>query len=139
MSAYIVEQQTIGFIVQSAIGYGLIKRGEAIKTANMLWKENKKSIEYRYSHSDDLKEYSKIGRFRAFGHLGTFKEFVPLQVINSCNNLDYQSCEHPTWRDSDACKLLDIIIAKANRLSKKIVGEPIWGSPKPVTIKRIDY
>lgn len=43
------------------------------------------------------------------GRLRLYKSLTPVQVIKACDCLEYQSCEHPEWEQSEACKLLKAI------------------------------
>lgn len=135
MSAFIVEQETIGFIVQAGISYGIIEREDALRTANMLWRENQKSIKSCYPNK---KDFCKIGRFKSIGHLGTFKEFAPSQVRETINYFKYQSCEHNGWESSKSYCLIRIIRDKAMDRGGYKQGV-VWGSPAPVKITRIKY
>lgn len=70
------------------------------------WDENRSSIEHRYP--DTREDFSNapgpVGEdFRyQYGERFTRTEITPAQVIRACDCLDYQSCEHPGWKDSDA-------------------------------------
>ena len=39
--------------------------------------------------------------------------YTPIQIIKLCNSLIYQSCEHPTWKDSEAYAIITSIIDHA--------------------------
>jgi hypothetical protein len=39
-----------------------------------------------------------------------FHEFSKVQIIKAVRCLEYQSCEHPGWEESAACRLLRAII-----------------------------
>ena len=43
------------------------------------------------------------------------RELSPVQVLKACNCLEYQSCEHPGWEDSQARANLEVIRAYAVR------------------------
>lgn len=76
----------------------------------MLWNENHRSVAYRYPDEQD-------------GWLGTDHEDVALYryqhsqapklsavgALKAIRCLDYQSCEHPQWEDSEAKRFLDVL------------------------------
>ena len=128
MSAYIVSQETAGFIVNAAINYGLINRSEALATANMLMKENQQSVKSRYRD-----QYAAIPIFTNKKQLGVFNSYHPQQVKWTCEHFAYQSCEHKTWEGSYTYSLIELIKEAAERIPHKKVDEMdlIWGAPIP--------
>ncbi len=132
MSAYIVDQQTAAFIVNAAINYGLIKRSEALSTANMLMQENQKSIEYRYG----CDEYANIVVFTNKKQLGVFDSYDPRQVVKSCEHFAYQACEHRTWEQSKAHGFIKLVEFCAVKLIKHTtsIKDTVWGAPDPVSM-----
>lgn len=115
MSAYIVSKRHIDFLVHAAICYGRpgrLRYGEmpveyvtADRVGRDLWRENCISVAYRYPDCapDDLpgpvptpdpEEYEY-----ADPRLGFPK---PVAVLAALDCLEYQSCEHPGWRESAA-------------------------------------
>ena len=78
--------------------------GQEQETVDLLFAENVKSFNYRYNE--------------AFPTTGIVydpfaPDLQPIEVIKACNCLDYQSCEHPQWVVSLACKLLHDIQQQA--------------------------
>lgn len=140
MSAYIVGQNVIGYIVNAGIHYGVIKSSEAVSKARMLWRENQISVHHRYGDQDD---YGNIGNITKRLHLGHFgDEFDPYQVIVSCQHLEYQSCEHAGYRYSQADQLLnDIMTAVEERhgISREDERQgTIWGAPEPAFMASLE-
>jgi len=134
MSCYIVEQSVAGFITNAAINYGIIKRSEAIEFANMIMQENQKSVAHCYSHKNP---FWSIYIFTDREELGIFDEYQPCQVGKTCRMFIYQSCEHPTWKDSKAYKLVkqvqvcaDLITEETGKLLDD--NDMEWGTPAPV-------
>ena len=80
---------------------------DANQIGEMLHAENVKSVNYRYGEATKphfaLCEWSA---FQAFSHV---------QIIKAARCLRYQSCEHPGWEGSDACKLLQAIIGRCGQ------------------------
>ena len=118
MSAFIVNHNHINAIVRWACRnyvksyHGNPTRTWAIagreqETVELLYKENVKSVNYRYH--DWGAEPDKI----VYNPFAT--DLTPVQVIKACHCLGYQSCEHDGWEDSDAKAILDDIEAAAVR------------------------
>ena len=75
---------------------------DANQIGEMLHAENVESVNYRYGEAT-------IPNFEIC-EWAAFHEFPHVQIIKAARCLDYQSCEHPGWEESDACKLLEAII-----------------------------
>lgn len=151
MSAYIVNKSHILFLVQAMTSntiqqHGLTFRwyhggegkqlnyGEdsnAADIANLLWRENIKSVSARYPNesSETLPgplEHETITA-RDFRH--TFDSINPVQVLKACDCLEYQSCEHDGWIESEAHTIL-------NRLRRDAIhalhgyDDAEWGAPE---------
>jgi hypothetical protein len=79
----------------------------------ILWAENVASVHYRYPGEDvDTLPgtYAADGRHEVshgytFSRLGKLPTAVEAFSLIAC--LDYQSCEHPEWIDSEAYRILD--------------------------------
>lgn len=71
--------------------------GNEQQTAELLFSENVKSVNYRYKESSDTTGII----YDPFA-----PDLLPIEVIKACDCLAYQSCEHPEWDDSLSCKLL---------------------------------
>lgn len=133
MSAFLVSKHHIDALVTAAqhgpSGQRLdhwtpVKLGQLDPTAypdlvgRALWLENVASLEYRYPGAVD--EWEEAAAEAAVYHFTARP--IPLtlvEAIKAADCLDYQSCEHPTWEESDACKFL--LTLKA-RLASSIPG-----------------
>ncbi len=116
MSAWIVSRQHIDVMVDAAIRSGLVEASQADEVGRMLWKENLVSVAYRYPRDKDGKRPGPTDFRDADVDTYTFtplpKEIVDVWNLNPDAALaktvgcyEYQSCEHPGWRDSPACAL----------------------------------
>lgn len=118
MSAFICSDRHINAIVRFAcknnlrITHGnpstfLAVPGNEQRVAEILLTENIRSVNYRYglSDEDDVIVYDPFA-----------PDLRPIEVIKACDCLAYQSCEHPAWDESLACKLLHEIQRKAVQL-----------------------
>ena len=107
---------------------------EQVKTAigKYLYAENGKSVHYRYKDSRPECQMP----MSAVDALCNGYEFTErdedrcpkvsaVEALALCRNLDYQSCEHPTYSESVGYKLLRLIEAWA--ISGAIEGQP-WGN-----------
>lgn len=115
MSAFICSDKHINSIVrfackQNVVTYSINPElrwsvsGREQKTAELLYAENVRSVNYRY-----LQDEANDGII--------YDPFAPdlraIEVIKACDCLAYQSCEHPDWDSSLACVLLKAIQRKA--------------------------
>ena len=149
MSAFVVDRDHIVYLVEAGAtipryGDGLrwwwneashhLNFGdteEMVRVANMLWQENIKSVSYRYGSRgvDDLpgpigENYKLTPKdFRV--KFGTFDLY---QIIQSCHCYDYQTCEHPDYKKSEAYAFISSLEGEAVR---KLPGmeKTIWGAP----------
>jgi len=129
MSAWVVERNHIEYLVgeiinpqNETINYAeyLLDTKDPSKIGQELWNENYRSVNYRYNQNDEAP---------AFRYLGKCYEHDPLQVLKSIACLEYQSCEHPQWKESKACELLRYL--KGCITSKLSEGKE-WGAPEPI-------
>lgn len=97
MSAWIVSKECIDVLVSGAIIHRVSFNGEPVTRANAnavglaLWRENVKSVNWRYNDHDRAASYE-------FTAAETGDGFLLMQL--GC--YDYQSCEHPGWKKSAA-------------------------------------
>jgi hypothetical protein len=152
MSAYIVDKEHVLYLVEAAmsrrIGGGAFywmwgnptqsaKLGctdyeRAVEVANMLWRENIKSVGTRYEGSSATLPGPKGGEFvitRADFQGVRWLQFNAVQVIKACDCFNYQSCEHgDEWEASEAKAFIDSLRASAWR---ELPGydEAEWGAP----------
>ena len=112
MSAFIVTDTHISALVRYAsrhkVGVStplmrLNAFGNEQEVAQLLFEENVKSVNYLYRES----ETTQIDYDRGAPIL------TAIQAIKAAQCLRYQSCEHPEFEDSLACKFIEKIIADA--------------------------
>ena len=119
MSAFMVDREHIAYLVTAASRLGLTASTEA-KTeivGQMLWDENRYSIEYRYPDCLKTGNYpGPIGETFVYEkHHASRKPFDPVQVLKACGCYVYQSCEHPGWPASEARKFVERLRVRAIR------------------------
>ncbi len=109
MSAFIVSQEHVltiakaynKFIVQSNSSFTIEPElSELVEIAKILYKENVKSVNYRYNTRS---------------RLPNLENHTPIQVNNTeliklIQCLDYQSCEHKDYTKSKAKKMIDELL-----------------------------
>jgi hypothetical protein len=128
MSAHIVERYTIAYLLgmaQKQVGVlfqdGMLWRHggewhgceELERMGAVLETENRRSVHYRYDGRMDAgaPEGAPVG----FDEINqaALGRFDPVQVLKTCGYMDYQSCEHPEWKDSEAFAFLEALKDKA--------------------------
>lgn len=136
MSCFIVERSHVRFIVDVAIACGAPWHdGSPQALGAMLWAENVKSFNYRYEgrHQED------IGDTRYGSHESdpqAVKASSAGQMLLSLHCFEYQACEHPGWRTSNAfafCRVLERKLMEGYPDAKLVPGYEggIWGAPEP--------
>lgn len=78
----------------------------ASQVGQMLWAENVRSVNHRYSEDDweQVYEYERRGLVPE-----------PVQVLKALACFEYQSCEHPEWRRSEAHAFVQALEARVIR------------------------
>ena len=144
MSAWIVSKRHIDLLVS------VILRSEAVPEAGVdantigteLWTECHRSVNYRYSENEPVPDYHH--------------EPYPLDVagdgylflLKQVDCYRYQSCEHPGWESSAACRWTDELrqmwIRRASRefpgsaLAPAPAGRP-WTASYPAAYERAPW
>lgn len=118
MSAFIVGHDHIDALLTFATAEQATSNGVEITTANateigrILLTENERSVSHRYPGDGDLP--GTIGE-EAAGY--TFRPvtgvLAPLVILKACECFDYQSCETDDYRESEACRIVDVIRSRA--------------------------
>lgn len=134
MSAFIVDYNHINYLMNAALSRRIawhgfyfkglkVDKNRAQEIGQMLWDENRRSVDYRYqeNNGDEEYEYKPI-----FHHV-----FDPVQVLKAIKCLDYQSCEHEEWESSGAKEFLDTLMHFA---ISALPGyeDAQWGAPKNI-------
>lgn len=124
MSAYVLDHGKLNCIVQFVSDnpncllntpyfyYSLKKIG------NALLRENKRSVEYRYSHNPEIvRETKRIPTYSP--QLTPYKLHVS-SVIPILEEWDYNACECPDYESTDAAKMWRAIARYAVNLSNEL-------------------
>lgn len=152
MSAYVVSQEHVTYLVAAAMCPSFFKRvqgdslcwiwnldhsnctyerdnlhatehDKATRVAQMLWDENIRSVTHRYP---DCERGAKNGKglpgpvvddyiidpilIRAWCARAVYADtFTAVKVLKACDGYEYQSCEHPEWRTSQACAFINAL------------------------------
>lgn len=155
MSAYICDKNHILYLVNSAvrvarrgphdIRFGWFHGGdwhhlthmdpEALsEAANMLWRENIKSVSYRYPNesSATLPGPRNPGIITAddFGGCNDEPLSIP-QIFKSADCYWYQTCEHPDAEESEALAFIQAL-RRASWHALPGYEDAEWGAPKPI-------
>ena len=139
MSAWIVSQNHIRLLVESLYKYEVIDGAQALtpdEVGQMLWRENYKSVNYRYSERHRTPRFvhrSDAGATWTYPcpNQGTIRDLTrnPALVYKQARCYQYQSNEHPGWDASQACSLirrLEEAIEKSTGTDDTNDNEP-WG------------
>lgn len=108
MSAWIVSRDHLDLLLTAAIAWAITTAGEADETGRMLWKENLASVAHRYPYDRDG-DRPGPNDFRD-RHVDTYRFQLypgpvdPEAVAAAAASLACQSCEHPGWTSSTACR-----------------------------------
>lgn len=110
MSAFIVSRDHIWFLVQAHDTLDTWKSGgtdyaELAEAGQMLWDENIRSVEYRYSGSDDDHSDCQYGKHEIRSIPSPKVE--PVAVLKACACFDYQACETDDYHETKAAKWID--------------------------------
>jgi hypothetical protein len=107
MSAFICNHSHVTALAMFAARNRILGWTDANKIGALLHAENVKSVNYGYGET--TKPDFAICAWAAF------HEFSRVQILKAARCLRYQSCEHPGWEASDACRLLEAIIGRSAR------------------------
>lgn len=117
MSAWIVSRDHLDLLITAAVAWGLTTTDEADDIGRTLWRENLASVAYRYPDDrDGTRPAPEDFRDR---HVDTYQyrpypgRVDPEVVAAAAASLGYQSCEHPEWPDSIACRWVHQLHAAA--------------------------
>ena len=105
MSAFICSNSHITALAVYAAQHRVFHGMDAKKIGDMLHAENVRSVNYRY-HETTQPSF-------AICEWAAFRRFSLVQIVKAAHCLNYQSCEHPGWQESDACKIVQAIISHA--------------------------
>lgn len=122
MSAFIVEDDHIDFLVSYATGGGPYRASSESpqKLGQMLVDQNWRSVNFRYRENDPAPTYRYVP-FTA--------PIRPVDVIKACDCYDYQACETEDYEETAAARLIKAIRSKAIRAALPALESAKWGSP----------
>lgn len=86
-----------------------LRRTDAGRVGAMLWAENERSVNHRYDE-EGIEEPYVYQRYKGAPDLS------PTVVLKLISCYEYQSCEHPEWKQSEA-------FAFCQSLRKAVIGE----------------
>jgi hypothetical protein len=121
MSAWIVTKKHIDYLVTAGIAAEVVQPSKADETGRMLWRECLQSVAYRYPYHVDGTRPGPVGFKDSDVDRYQWRETPVLTggaLAKTVGCYDYQSCEHPEYRDSEASKL----IAELSRISGRDDG-----------------
>ena len=105
MSAFICNHSHVTALAVYAARLRILGWADPNPIGEMLHAENVASVNYRYGEST-------VSKF-AMCEWAAFQPFSQVQILKAARCLRYQSCEHPGWQESDACKIVQAIISHA--------------------------
>lgn len=114
-----------------------ITRENASKIGRILLKENERSVGHRYPDcKDDPTEMPGTCGQEAADYI--YRRFeAPLtavSIIKACDCLDYQSCEHDEWEQSEAWRIMYTIHKFAGRRTAGYDNAPGWELRRPTPV-----
>lgn len=165
MSAYMVDREHIRYLIEAAssVAEGIL-RGQAVvfydhdgnrheyqsvgnaceserdysDLGQMLWDENRRSIEARYPDTREnfasapgkCDEAEAGCQYGEHNYSPMWDAFPAVQVLKAVQCFEYQSCEHAGWKASPAKGFCDFL---RSAQTKRMPGyeSAAWGAPKP--------
>ena len=151
MSAFLVHEEHIDLLVRfgSASRYvaswehrdgryvdlrEIMEDGETVAldyAGRTLWLENLKSVRHRYPGDISGNRPGPVGlldeHITGYSYHDPGVTLTPLEAIHACDCLEYQSCEHPGWKTSEARRILDALRHVACALLEGERGPWGWG------------
>jgi hypothetical protein len=144
MSAFIVDRGHVRFLIDAGLrlpprlyeGNTLSWRGQELTRENasavglMLWDECRRSVAYRYHDEPeaDLPGPMSDGPRFGYAHSPSPLKINPLAVLKAISCYEYQSCEHPEWKSSEAHAFCDALRLCAISCLPGYEEAP-WGAP----------
>ena len=144
MSAFVVDREHVVYLLAAAAEFnrggtkfswywrkqwreftttGWDQPPRTLEVGTMLWEENIKSVLYRYDDCTRANmpgpcgEDFKLRKGDLLQHQCPEWSYAidPVQVLSSCTRYEYQACEHPGWKRSQALAFIEALRAKAVR------------------------
>lgn len=106
MSAFLVNDYHIAYLVQAGVKFGLLEPEEGPAVGECLYLTNLVSLAHRYPEDGDLDGVARTWRGDGEGvrYLPPIvtEEIEPLVVLKGLRCYEYQACEFAEWSESDA-------------------------------------
>ncbi|EFV12463.2 hypothetical protein [Segniliparus rugosus] len=118
MSAFVVAKTHVDALVSALVGVCGYPHEWAGALGHKLWSENFRSVNYLYEEDEPTPVYDPELVDGPFDLVAALK-------AASC--MDYQSCEHPEWKQSEAFALLELLRAEIFKLRPEL-GEKTTNS-----------
>lgn len=103
MSAWIVSKNHIDYLVTAMAQYGTLDTN-AHYAGQKLWKENVKSVAYRYPNDAPAERPGPVLKHgvqpSTYKHTPYKEPIEPIAVLKQIACYEYQSCEHDGWKTS---------------------------------------
>lgn len=116
MSAFVVTEEHIKELAAfwaTADHWTRKNEDDATKVARVLLAENLRSVRYRYPGDDELPGPIETPEADTLSmrlrDIANRKVRNPVWILKMADCLEYQSCETPDWKDTEAKALLDSI------------------------------
>lgn len=96
--------------------------GDLSPVGRMLWRENVRSVQYRYEDTIETgilpgpADFSELDTMTYTAPGGIGPALDPVKVLVALRSYEYQSCEHPGWETSEAhafCGALRFVLIEA--------------------------
>lgn len=127
MSCYVCDQKMFSYIasVIFEMADGEMTRYDAVNIGRVLYRENCRSVLYRYpSDKDEVNPDFPIVDENDVVSVSLYSD----EIKKAVDCLEYQSCEHPDWEKSFAKRILDSVLTAIDDLPKS--GYATWGVPE---------
>lgn len=131
MSAWLLNKYEIDVLVHWLHKTG-VSRALPDDLGKTLWSENYKSIRYRYDDNVKRPSYTyATPKARHYPRTGKFFDPEDMdQALRLCHFYNYQSCEHPTYEESRANRMISKLAKYLDSEGADWQADNIhWGEP----------
>ncbi len=132
MSSWVVSKSHIDVLVSALRAFKVEHNlgRDPVKIGRALWRENVESVAYNYQlrtrddgRKDEMAHYERAIEAYTFRELHDLK---PGAVVKAAHCFDYQSCDHPAWEASEACRTMARLVDKLAQSLPGYEAAP-WG------------
>jgi hypothetical protein len=109
MSAFIVSRHHIHQLV-TALDTTVAPTEAPTALGQLLWDENIASVSYRYNDEPVSDLPGPIGETYLYEYVTPQRTLTPVEIHTMTRGYRYQSCEHPDWESSEACRLTEMLL-----------------------------